>query len=100
MAMAIGDDSCKDRPIYVRVTSIGERRNCWYVIEEKPRAAESSSSSSSSSDIDEEDGNDILTECESESDRIRRLSVPDSELPCGLKIPSIPDRGRCRNTEQ
>ncbi|KAK9947490.1 hypothetical protein M0R45_003113 [Rubus argutus] len=79
MAIAIGDDSFKDRPIYVRVTSIGERRNCWYVIEEKPRAAESTSSSSSS-DIDEEDDNDILIECESESDRIRRLSVPDSEL--------------------
>ncbi|KAM5548028.1 hypothetical protein ABKV19_002136 [Rosa sericea] len=95
MEIATGDESCRDRPIYVRVTCCGEKNtNCWYVIEEKPLGAESSSSSSSaessssssSSDIDEEDGNDkedgndILMECKSKSDRIRRLSVPDSEL--------------------
>ncbi|KAL6221333.1 hypothetical protein ACLB2K_000186 [Fragaria x ananassa] len=79
--MAIGEESCRDRPIYVRVACCGKYkpRNCWYVIEEKPWNDEALFITS-----DEEGNNDdkegLL--CYSESDYIRRISVPDSDVRC------------------
>ncbi|KAL6226261.1 hypothetical protein ACLB2K_000224 [Fragaria x ananassa] len=90
MAIAIlSDESCRDRPIYVRVSCCRDNNSyCWYVIEEKPWGAESSSlslssssaQSSSSSDNEEEDGNNVIRACKSESDLTRLISIPYSEL--------------------
>ena len=74
MENAVGEESCRDRPLYVRVTCCGhDNQNCWYVIEQKASGAESSSSSS----LDEEEGDNDILEYKSESDIIRRLSIPD-----------------------
>ncbi|KAL6221639.1 hypothetical protein ACLB2K_005035 [Fragaria x ananassa] len=64
MASTGAISSSKDRPIYARV--MGLRRNSyWYVIEEKSSPIESS---------------DEVIGCESERDRVRRLSLPDAGL--------------------
>ncbi|KAL6125426.1 hypothetical protein ACLB2K_073485 [Fragaria x ananassa] len=67
MAETIGDEICSERPIYVRAACSGKYKpeNLWYVIEEKPRNR-----------CDDTEG--LL--CYSDSDYIRRISVPDSDV--------------------
>nr|XP_011468767.1 PREDICTED: uncharacterized protein LOC105349332 [Fragaria vesca subsp. vesca] len=79
LAETIGDEICRDRPIYVRVACSGKYKpdNLWYVIEEKPWNDEALFIAS------DEEGNNDGTEgllCWSDSDYIRRISVPDSDL--------------------
>ncbi|KAL6125422.1 hypothetical protein ACLB2K_073481 [Fragaria x ananassa] len=79
MAETIGDEICSDRPIYVRVACSGKYKpdNSWYVIEEKPWNDEALFITS------DEEGNNDDTEgllCYSDSDYIRRISVPDSDV--------------------
>ncbi|KAL6223839.1 hypothetical protein ACLB2K_002697 [Fragaria x ananassa] len=64
MASTGAISSSKDRPIYARVMGI-RRHSYWYVIEEKSSPTESS---------------DEVIGCESERDRVRRLSLPDEDL--------------------
>ena len=60
-------ESGKDRPIYVRVE--GFEKDFWYVIEEKSPTESALSS-----------GDEVIG-CKSETDRVRRLSLPDSGSP-------------------
>ncbi|PRQ23201.1 hypothetical protein RchiOBHm_Chr6g0258761 [Rosa chinensis] len=56
----------EDKPIYVRV--LGQGKIFWYVIEGELPAGEAS------------DSEGIMTECRSECDRIRQLSIPGSDF--------------------